>query len=398
MTASLPDADRRSVVETVTEFANREIRPRVHEYDAAEETPLDLIGRMAELGFLGGVLPEEYGGAGLDYRTFCDVVIALATVDQNLAGFATFPSGLIGSSILLYGTEEQKQRWLVPLARGETFGAAGVTEPRSGSDVAGTETTYRRDASGFVINGAKAWITNAGIGSFVLVFATRDRSLGRQGISAFIVPTDTPGLEFNPYKNKLAFRAYSTGEVALSDVRVPGDALLGAEGQGFRVAMSAVERGRLGVALRGVGLTLGCLEACKEYANERVVFDQPISKFQLVQSKITDMVVGAETARLLVYKLAAELEAGRRARQLACMTKMYATDVAQRSANDAVQIHGAYGTSPEYAVSRHYRDAKALQIVEGSNDLHRALVAEIELGLRSTGEAAAPARPNGAAA
>ena len=385
MTVSQTDSDRRSVVEMVAGFADREIRPRVHEYDAAEETPMDLVARMAELGLMGGVLPEEYGGAGLDYRTFCDLVIALATVDQNLAAFATFPSGLVGASILRYGTEEQKQRWLAPLARGEQFGAAGVTEPRSGSDVAGTETTYRRDGSDFVINGAKAWITNVGIASFVLVFASSDRSLGRQGISAFIVPTDAPGVEFHPYKNKLGFRVFSTGEVALADVRVPAGALLGEEGQGFRVAMSAVERGRLGVALRGVGVTLGCLEACKEYANERIVFDQPISKFQIVQSKITEMVVGAETSRLLVYQLADELEAGRRARQLACMAKMYATDVAQRSANDAVQIHGAYGTSPEYAVSRHYRDAKVLQIVEGSNDLHRALVAEIELGLRSAG-------------
>jgi alkylation response protein AidB-like acyl-CoA dehydrogenase len=398
MTTSLTDADRHSVVEMVTRFADKEIRPRVQEYDASEESPMDLVARMADLGLMGGVLPEEYGGAGLDYRTFCDVVIALATVDQNMAAFATFPTGLVGSSILKYGTEEQKQRWLTPLARGQAFGAAGVTEPRSGSDVAGTETTYRRDGGDFVINGAKAWITNVGIASFVLVFASRDRSLGRAGISAFIVPTDTPGVEFNPYKDKLGFRAFSTGEVALVDARVPEDALLGEEGEGFRVAMSAVERGRLGVALRGVGVTLGCLEACKEYANERIVFEQPISKFQIVQSKITDMVVGAETSRLLVLQLADELAAGRRARQLACMAKMYATDVAQRSANDAVQIHGAYGTSPEYAVSRHYRDAKVLQIVEGSNDLHRALVAEIELGLRSTGEASARGRPNGSVA
>lgn len=382
----LSEFERRSIVEVAEQFADREIRPRVQEYDTAEETPLDLLGRMSELGLLGGVLPEEYGGAGLDYRTYCDLVIALATADQNLAGFATFPSGLVGSSLFVYGTEEQKQRWLTPLARGEIFGAAGVTEPRSGSDVAGTQTSYRRDGSDFIISGTKAWITNAGLGSFVLVFATHDRARGREAISAFVVPTDSDGLTYTPYKNKLGFRPYGTGEVSLSDVRVSGDSLLGEEGQGFRVAMSAVERGRLGVALRGLGLTLSCLEASKAYAADRIIFDQPISRFQLVQSKITDMVIGAETSRSLIYQLATELESGRRARQLACMAKMHSTDVAQRSATDAVQIHGAYGTSPEYVVSRNYRDAKVLQIVEGSNDLHRAVIAEIELGLRSSGE------------
>src|SRR5262249_54718289 len=219
-------------------------------------------------------------------------------------------------------------------------------------------------------------------------FATRDRSLGREGISAFIVPTDTPGVAFHPYHDKLGFRSYSTGEVALDEAPGPASALLGEEGQGFRIAMSAVEGGRLGAGVRAVALPLGCLEACKEYANTGVIFEQPISRFQLVQSKITDMVAGAKTARLLVYELADELQAGRRARQLACLTKMHATDVAQRSADDAVQIHGAYRTSAEFAGSRPDRDAKVLQIVEGSNDLHRAVIAEIELGLRSTGEAA----------
>ena len=377
--------ERQAITDLAKSFAANEIAPRIQALDQAEETPLDLLKRMGELGLLGIVVPPEYGGAGLDYGTYVEVVLEIAKADSTIASFVTFPSGLVGGAIRRYGTEEQKQRYLTPLARGEIFGASAVTEPRSGSDVAGLETTYRADEDGYVINGAKAWISNVGIADFVLTFATRDRSLRHAGISAFLIPKDTPGLGWSPYKDKLGFKTMSAGDVSLQDVRVPRSALLGEEGEGFRVAMSAVEQGRLGVATRAVGVTYACLEACKSYAADRVIFDGPISKLQLVQSKITDMVVGAETSRALINQCAAAMQAGERARQLTCMAKMYASDVAQRSANDAVQIHGAYGTSADYPVSRHYRDAKILQIVEGSNDLHRALIAEMELGLRSAG-------------
>lgn len=290
-----------------------------------------------------------------------------------------------GSSVAAYGTDEQKEQWLRPLAQGKLFGAAAVTEPRSGSDVAGMTTTYRRDGSDFVINGSKAWISNLDIASFFLTFASFDRSLRHRGVSAFLVPRDTPGLSVHPYKDKLGFRPICTGEVVLDDLRVPAQALLGEEGGGFEVAMTAVERGRLGVAARSVGVIQACLEDSVSFARDREAFSQAISKFQIVQSKITDMRVGATTARLLVHRCASALEDGERARQLTSMAKMYASDVAARSAADAVQIHGAAGVSPEYRVARMYRDAKVLQIVEGSNDLHRALIGEIELGLRNEG-------------
>jgi alkylation response protein AidB-like acyl-CoA dehydrogenase len=372
------------IVATVGEFARREIAPRVREYDEAESLPMDLLAQMSELGFFGGVIPERYGGLELDYVTYAQLIEEISKVCHILGTLLSMPSGLVGASIEKFGTEEQKQQWLVPLAEGRIFGASGVTEPDSGSDVAAMKTTYRKDGDAFVINGAKAWISNLAIASFVLTFASVDRSLGRKGISAFIIPRDTPGLELAPYKNKLGFRPLSTGDVFLADVRVGPEALVGAEGEGFRVAMTAVERGRLGVAARSVGVAQSCLDDSVAFANERIAFGSPISSLQIVQSKITDMAVGVRTARLLVKETAEALQTGERSRVLTSMAKMYASDVAFRSAADAVQIHGAAGISPESRVGRFLRDAKVLQIVEGSNDLHRALIGEMVLGLRKS--------------
>lgn len=385
------EADRRAIVEMASEFGEREIAPRVAKYDADESLPSDLLERMAELGFFGGVIPEEEGGLGLDFVTFAELVEAISRSCQIIGTLVSMPSGLVGASIERFGTTEQRQRWLRPLARGEIFGGTAVTEPRSGSDVAGMNTTYRREGDEFVLNGAKAWISNLDIGAFFVTFATIDRSLRHGGVSAFIVPRETPGLQLNPYKNKLGFRPICTGEIVIEEVRLGPEALLGIEGGGFEVAMTAVERGRLGVAARAVGVTQACLDDSVAYAREREAFGRAIGEFQIVQSKITDMVVGAVTSRAIVRECAEAMDAGRRARQLTSVAKMYASDIAQRSASDAVLVHGAAGVSPEYRVGRMYRDAKVLQIVEGSNDLHRALIGEIELGLRGPGE---PYRPS----
>jgi alkylation response protein AidB-like acyl-CoA dehydrogenase len=379
-------AERRAIVEMAADFAAREIAPRVAEYDAAESMPRELLDHMGELGFFGGVIPRELGGMGLDYTTFAELIEEVSKTCQILGTFVSMPSGLVGASIEAFGNEDQIDRWLRPLAQGRIFGGAAVTEPGSGSDVAGMATTYRREGDEFVLNGTKAWISNLDIAEFLVTFASFDRSLRHRGVTAFIVPRDTPGLTLRPYKDKLGFRPICTGEVVFDEMRLPADALLGEEGSGFRVAMTAVERGRLGVAARAVGVAQACLEDSVAYARERIAFGQEIAKFQIVQSKITDMAVGARTARLLVRECAEALQEGRRARSLTSMAKMYASDVAQRSATDAVQIHGAAGVSPEYRVGRMYRDAKILQIVEGSNDLHRALIGEIELGLRGDGE------------
>jgi alkylation response protein AidB-like acyl-CoA dehydrogenase len=346
--------------------------------------PRDLLTKMAELGLFGGVLDPEYGGLGLDMVTYARVVEEISKTCNVMGCLISMPSGLVGGSIARFGTPEQKRRWLEPLARGEIFGAAGVTEPRSGSDVAGMTTHYVKDGDDFVINGAKAWITNIDIAEFFVTFATSDRSLKHRGVTAFIIPRDTPGIHVSPYKNKLGFRPLCTGDLVLQDVRVGPEAVLGEEGGGFPAAMTAVERGRLGVAARAVGVAQACLDDARSFARTREAFGQEIANLQIVQSKITDMVVGVQTARLLIRSTAEAMQRGERARQLTSMAKMYASDVAFRSAADSLQIHGASGVSPEYRIGRLFRDAKVLQIVEGSNDLHRALIAEMELGLRKS--------------
>jgi alkylation response protein AidB-like acyl-CoA dehydrogenase len=380
---SIAMSEGAALIALAGDFARNEIAPRVADYDAREELPQDLLREMGRLGFLGGVIPQELGGLGLDHRTFVSMVEEISKVCQILGTIVTMPSGLVGASILRYGTEEQIERWLRPLAEGRIFGGAGVTEPDSGSDVASMRTTYRREGDEFVISGAKAWISNLDIADFFVTFATRDRSLRHGGITAFIVPRDTPGLVLRPYRNKMGFRPLATGDLILQDIRLQADAVLGGIDQGFPVAMTAVESGRLGVAARAVGLTQACLDDSIHYSKSRTTQNGTIAGYQLIQSKIADMVVGAKTARLLVWDCADAMDSGLRARQLSSLAKMYATDVAYRSAGDAVLIHGANGVSPEYRVGRFYRDAKVLQIVEGSNDLHRVLIAEMALGIRT---------------
>jgi alkylation response protein AidB-like acyl-CoA dehydrogenase len=380
------------MLEMVRDFARHELAPRVTEYDRAEQLPLDLLERMGELGLLGGVIPTELGGAGLDHVTFAAILEEISKVCQIMGTIVSMPSGLVGVSIQRFGRPDQLERWLRPLAEGSIFGAAAVTEPRSGSDVAGMQSTYRQEGDEFVLNGAKAWISNLDIASFFLTFATHDRSLGRSGVTAFIVPRESAGLTLSPYKDKLGFRPICTGDVVFDELRLPADAVLGEPGRGFEVAMTAVEKGRLGVAARSVGVAQACLEDSVAFARDREAATGTIANYQLVQGKVTDMQVGTTTARLLVRHCAEALERGERARQLTSMAKMYASDVAARSASDAVQIHGAAGVSSELRVGRMYRDAKVLQIVEGSNDLHRALIGEMELGLRSNGEGAGAAK------
>ena len=366
------------------EFAVREIEPHVAQYDREERFPAEIVRKAAALGFAGGIVPTEYGGSGLDYVTFAALIEEISRSCHSVACALTFPSGLVGNSLLRYGTEEQKRRYLTPLAQAEIFAGAGVTEARSGTDVSDMDTTAAGHNGDYVINGAKMWISFLGAASFFLTFAHMgvDERTGRKRICAFIVDKDLPGVSVHPLKNKYGFRPLETGELVLDNVRIPRDALVGEEGQGFEIAMNAVESGRLGVAARAVGLSQACCDVSVAYAKERRVFRQPIGKFQLVQEMISDMVCGTEAARLLTYRLAYLKDHGQRARDAASMAKMVASDNALQAATNAFQIHGAYGVSDEYPVARYLRDAKVFQIVEGNNQLHKALVAEAHLGMR----------------
>jgi hypothetical protein len=367
----------------VYEFARKEIASYVNTYDAEERFPMEIVKKAIALGFTGGVIPEKYGGAGLDYRSFSMMIEEISRVCQAVGLILSMPSGLTGSGILTYGTEEQKQKYLVPLARGDCFAGTGVTEPHSGTDVASMETTVVKKGDCYILNGRKAWISMLDQASWFLTFATLDKKLKARGICAFIVEKQWPGVTVKPEKNKLGYRPISTGQLILEDVEVPVENLVGKEGEGFKVAMCAVENGRLSLASRAVGITQSCLDESVAYARQRIVFDQPIGKFQLVQSMITDMVVGVESARYLTQRLAYLKDKGYpQVRREASIAKMYASDVAMRAAESAVQIHGAYGCSPEYNVGRYFRDAKFFQIVEGQNQLHRTRIAEYALGYR----------------
>lgn len=368
----------------VHDFAAAEVMPYVTEYDREERFPLEIVKKMAALGLMGGTVPPQWGGAGLDNQTLVIAVEEMSRVCPIMGLCMSLASGLVGSSILRYGTEEQKLKYLQPLARGEILAAAGVTESHSGTDVAAMETTATRMLGGYVLNGSKAWISFLDVAEWILTFATLDKTKGAKGICAFIVEKNKQGMSWRPFKNKLGFRPIVTGEVFFNDCFVPSENLVGKEGEGLKVALCAVENGRMTVAARALGLAQACLDASVKYAKQRIVFGKPIGRFQLVQSMITDMIVGIEGARFLTYKLAWLKDQGRErsTRQASSLAKMHAGDVAMMAATNAVQIHGAYGVAEEYAVARYFRDAKVFQIVEGQNQLHKALIAELALGFR----------------
>jgi hypothetical protein len=377
------DEERAELIASVREFAQQEIAPRVAIYDREERFPIDIVRKTAGLGWIGAVVDPEFGGLGLDWLSFTQLIEEVSRVCHIVGLAVSMPSGLVGGGILRYGTDEQKRNLIGPLVRGETFAGAGITEPDGGTDVANMKTRCRRDGDDYVISGAKAWISMLDHADWFLTFATIDPALGRDGVCAFVVERDRAGLSVAPYRNKLGFRPIATGDLILDEVRVPTENLVGDEGGGYQVAMAAVETGRLSVAARALGLAQASLDASLSYARTRQVFGHDIGRFQLVQSMITDMVVGVEAARHLVYDLAMDKDAGvTRPRRKASLAKMHATDVAMSSATSAVQIHGAYGISDEYPVGRYFRDAKVFQIVEGNNQLHRGVLAEYALGYR----------------
>jgi alkylation response protein AidB-like acyl-CoA dehydrogenase len=374
--------DQELIRSSAREFVEREIVPFARDWDRAEELDRGIVGKLAEVGFLGGALPEEHGGLGLDTISYCLVMEELGRADSSVRGIVSVNVGLAGKTIARFGSEQQKREWLPKLASGEALGCYALTEPGSGSDPASLVTRARRDGDDWVIDGSKTFITLGSWAGLALVFA-RTGDEGARGISCFLVPTDSAGYDARPIKGKLGLRAQDTAEVFLDGVRVPAASLLGEEGGGFRVAMSALDVGRISLAAGSVGIAQGCLDASIAYAREREQFGGPIGRFQLVQELIADMAVETEAARFLVWRAASLADRGERHTLESSVAKYYASEVSVRAANAAVQVHGGYGYVDEYPVGKYLRDARVTTLYEGTSQIQKLII-----GRALTGESA----------
>ncbi len=374
--------EQRSVRDMVREFVRRDVAPHIQEWDAKGEFHPEVLRKMGELGLLGLPIPEEYGGSGLDYVSLALACDELEYGDTFLRVVMSVHVGLNSLALLQWGTEAQKQRWLTPQATGEKIATFGLTEPNAGSDAGSIETTATRDGDDYVINGAKMWISLADVADHFLIFASLDRSQKHKALTAFVVERGTPGLTTASIKGKLGVRAGNTGELAFDRMRVPAENRIGEEGEGFKVAMSCIDQGRFTVAAGAIGLTRACLDASVKYANQRETFGVPIGKHQLVQQMIAKMVAGGEAARLLTMQAAELKNRGVRNTRETSLMKLYACDVALQSADDAIQVHGAYGYSNEYPVERFWRNSRGAVIYEGTREVHTLLQADYALGYR----------------
>jgi alkylation response protein AidB-like acyl-CoA dehydrogenase len=360
----------------VREFAEAEIAPGVAERDEQERFDRALMyDRLGALGLTGIVFPEEYGGAGADYLSYAIAVEELSRVCASTGVTLSAHLSLGANPIYLFGTEEQKQQYLVPLADGRKLGAFGLTENSAGSDAGGTRTTATRDGDAWVLNGSKIFITNGGDAEIYVVFARTDKNAQKHhGISAFIVEKGTPGFSFGKKEQKMGIRSSPTMELVFDNCRIPAENLLGEEGQGFKIAMKTLDGGRIGIASQALGIAQGAFEAALAYAKERKQFDQPIGAFQAVQFKLADMATEIEAARLLIYQSAYKASAGLSYGKESAMAKMYASDVAMKVTTEAVQIFGGYGFTRDFPVERMMRDAKITQIYEGTNEVQRLVI------------------------
>jgi alkylation response protein AidB-like acyl-CoA dehydrogenase len=360
---------------SVREFAETEIRPHVMEWDESQHFPSELVPKLAALGLFGVQWPEMYGGAGLSAVDYCICIEELARVDPSVALSVAAHNGLCSAHIAMFGTEEQKQRYLRPLARGEKIGAWGLTESSSGSDAAGMRTTATRAGACWVLNGAKAFTTHGRVGDVFVIMAVTDRAASRKGISAFIVEKGTPGMSGGKKENKLGMRASDTSEVLLENCRIPADQLLGQEGRGFIDTMQVLDAGRIGIAALAVGLAQGAYEAALRYAQERKAFGKTISRFQAIQWKLADNATRIEAARLLTYRAACLKDRGRQVTLESAMAKLYASEIAVQAADDCVQIHGGYGFVKDYPAEKYFRDVKLTTIGEGTSEIQRLVIA-----------------------
>lgn len=371
---------------TVRKFVDEEIMPYIKDWDTEGSFPQKIWQRLADLGLMGVCIPEAYGGSGMDYNSLAIVCEELERGDTTFRTAVSVHTGLNSLSLLQWGTEEQKQQFLVPQANGEKIGAFGLTEPGAGSDVAALSTTAKRDGDEYILNGQKTWISLCDQADHFLVFAYTDKEKAHKGISAFIVEREREGFSSKAIKGKYGIRAGNTGELFMEDVRIPIGNLLGEEGEGFKIAMASLDNGRFTVAAGACGLMMACLEASLDYCKTRTTFGKPIGEHQLVQQMLANMEAGYQMSRLLVYRAGELKNSGKRNTRETSLAKWQACNFANRAADDAVQIHGAYGYSDDYPVARYLRNSKAPVIYEGTREIHTIMQADYVLGKREDRE------------
>jgi alkylation response protein AidB-like acyl-CoA dehydrogenase len=373
--------EQKALRKTVREFAEGEILPHVMEWDEASHFPAEIFPKMAEMGLLGVIFPEEYGGAGLGYIEYSLAIEELSRVDGSVGIIVAAHNSLCSNHIFKFGTEAQKKKYLTGLASGKKIGAWSLTEPEAGSDAGGTKTAAVRDGNVWVLNGAKTFTTNGHYADYCVAMAVTDKSKGSHGISAFIIEKGTPGFRPGKKENKLGLRASDTSEVIFTDCRVPAENLLGTEGEGFTGSLKILDGGRISIAALALGMAQGALDAAIKYAKQRKQFGQAISEFQAIQFKLADMATEVEAARLLVYQAAWLADRGNvRFTRESSMAKLFASEVAVRVANECVQIHGGYGFIKDYPAEKFYRDVKLCTIGEGTSEIQKLVIARQLLG------------------
>ncbi len=386
MEFSLTD-EQQQLRRTVREFAEGEIAPHVMEWDETSTFPSEIIPKLAEMGFLGVIFPEQYGGAGMGYLEYAIIIEELSRVDGSIGIIVAAHNSLCTNHIYKFGTEAQKQKYVVPLAQGKKLGCWSLTEPEAGSDAGGTRTTAAKSSGSWVINGAKTFTTNGHHADVCVAMAVTDASKKHHGISAFIIEKGAPGFRPGKKENKLGLRASDTSEVVFSDCRVPAENILGREGEGFVNSLQILDGGRISIASLGLGMAQGAYECSVRYAKQRKQFGKPIAEFQAIQFKLADMATQIEAARLLTYRAAwladraiATGDRDARITRESSMAKLYAGEVAVRVAGEAVQIHGGYGFTKDYPAEKFYRDVKLCTIGEGTSEIQRLVIARNLLG------------------
>ncbi len=366
--------NQKMIRDMVRDFADAEVRPYAAQWDEDEKFPHETVKKMAELGLMGIIFPEKYGGAGMGYAEYAVAVEELSRVDASIGITVAAHNSLCSNHIYLMGTEEQKKKYLEPLASGKVIGAWGLTEPGAGSDAGSTKTTALRDGNEWVLNGTKNFITHASVGGIAVVLASTDKEKGTRGISAFVIDMDTPGIKPGKKERKMGFRASDTAQLILEDCRLTDDNLLGNLNEGFKGALKILDGGRISIAAMSLGLAQGALDESIKYSKEREQFGRPISAFQAIQWKLADMATEIEAARVLVYRSAYLKDQGKTVTRESAMAKLYAGEVAVSTTGEAVQIHGGYGFTRDYPVERFYRDAKLCTIGEGTSEIQKLVI------------------------